>query len=125
MECISYIMLCKDPRAEQFRPKTNNKLTAIYEKPDIKKKWLKVDGWDGLEMYTRLSNDQNCLGTESGRTKICCDDVGKWRDNIVADLRAMGIEQNPELMQNREGWRMMMPRLTKSCKTADIETVLI
>lgn len=37
----------------------------------------------------------------------------------------MGIEQNPELMQNREGWRMMMPRLTKSCKTAEIETVLI
>ena len=26
---------CKDSKAEQFRPRTNNELTELYEEPDI------------------------------------------------------------------------------------------
>ena len=100
----------KDPRTEQFRPRTNNELTDLYEEPDIIKvikagrlRWAGHVHRQPDSRVIKMVWEQNPEGRRSlGRPRM------RWRDNIVADLRAMGIEYDPELMQDRERWRMIV-----------------
>jgi len=97
------------------------KTQEIYEKPDIKKKlWLR---WAGnvhqTVKWSKLSG--NRIRKNEDLLWWCCEMKGQHRCRSESD----GNRTESWIDENRERWRMMMPRLTKSCKTAEIETVLI
>ncbi|KAH0999326.1 hypothetical protein HUJ04_005365 [Dendroctonus ponderosae] len=98
----------------RLRPSKNNKneLTEVYEEPDI----IRAIGagrlrWVGHVMTSdrqprsrviKMVWEQNPAGRRSlGRPRMRC------RDN-PQDPRANGIEYDPEMMQDREGWIIMM-----------------
>lgn len=104
-----------DPVHLVHRTRKNRELTELYKEPDI------VNEIKGMRLrwaghVQRLPNERTAkLAWENypagkrplGRPRM------RWRDNVISDLRTMGLDYDPQMLMDRQGWR----RIVQSART--------
>lgn len=105
----------RSPATQQHRIRTNQEILELYKDPDIvqeiKARRLQ---WAG---HVQRQPDSRMVklaweGTPIGRRPLGRPRM-RWRDNIKADLKTIGIQYDPTLMEDRQQWR----KIVQSAKT--------
>lgn len=99
----------KDPRSGQYRIRTNAELEELYQGDIVREAKSQRLRWAG---HIHRAPDDRMLKMAWQETPTNRRPPGRprmrWRDNVLSDMRRMGIDNEQETMLDRSRWRQIV-----------------